>query len=55
MTYAAITSLALTWGLGYFVILFAIVVALTLWPSRKATFRDAALIPLRDDQPERRP
>lgn len=55
MTHATVTSLALSWGLVYFVCLFATVVAVALWPSSKTRFRDAAQIPLRDDRQERQP
>ena len=48
-TYLALASFAQTWGLLYFVAVFAIVVAYALWPSRKQRFEEAARMPLRED------
>ncbi|MTI42425.1 cytochrome c oxidase cbb3-type subunit 4 [Roseibium hamelinense] len=48
-TYTAVAGFAQTWGLLYFVILFAIVVAYALWPKNRKSFDDAAQIPLRED------
>ena len=48
-TYMALASFAQTWGLLYFVTVFAIVVVTTLWPSRKQRFDEAARMPLRED------
>ena len=48
-TYKAVAEFAQTWGLVYFVVIFAAVLVYALWPSRKAQFDDAARIPLRED------
>ncbi|MDP2296498.1 MAG: cbb3-type cytochrome c oxidase subunit 3 [Pseudolabrys sp.] len=48
-TYRAAAEFAQTWGLAYFVIVFALVLTYALWPSRKQQFDDAARIPLRED------
>ncbi len=49
MTYETVASFAQTWGLLYFVALFAGVLAYALWPSNKSRFDEAASIPLRED------
>jgi cytochrome c oxidase cbb3-type subunit 4 len=48
-TYQAVAEFAQTWGLVYFVIIFAAVLLYALWPSRKQQFDEAARIPLRED------
>ncbi len=48
-TYRAVAEFAQTWGLAYFVAIFAIVLLYALWPSRKQQFDEAARIPLRED------
>jgi len=48
-TYAAVAHFAQTWGLLYFVAIFAGVLAYALWPSRQAKFDEAARVPLRED------
>ena len=48
-TYKAFAEFAQTWGLLFFVIAFAVVVAYALWPSNKKKFNDAAKAPLRED------
>jgi cytochrome c oxidase cbb3-type subunit 4 len=48
-TYRAIAEFAQTWGLIYFVAIFAVVLVYALWPSRKKQFDEAAHIPLRED------
>jgi len=48
-TYSAFAAFAQTWGLLYFIILFAIVLAYALWPKNRKRFDDAAQIPLRED------
>ena len=47
--YEDVASFAQTWGLLYFVILFAAVLAYALWPKNAKRFEDAANIPLRED------
>jgi cytochrome c oxidase cbb3-type subunit 4 len=48
-TYRAVAEFAQTWGLVYFVAIFAMVLLYALWPSRKRQFDEAARIPLRED------
>ena len=48
-TYSGLAQFAQTWGLLYFVAVFAAVIAYALWPSRKAKYDEAAHIPLRED------
>jgi cytochrome c oxidase cbb3-type subunit IV len=48
-TYQAVAEFAQTWGLVYFVVIFAAVLVYALRPSRKAQFDHAARIPLRED------
>ena len=48
-TYLALAHFAQTWGLLYFVSIFAAVLVYALWPSRKAQFEEAARVPLRED------
>ncbi len=48
-TYKAVAEFAQTWGLVYFVVIFAAVLVYALWPSRKKQFEEAARIPLRED------
>ena len=48
-TYQVVAEFAQTWGLAYFVIVFASMLLYVLWPSRKKKFDEAASIPLRED------
>jgi cytochrome c oxidase cbb3-type subunit IV len=48
-TYSAVAQFAQTWGLLYFVVVFAAVVAYALWPSRKAKYDELSHVPLRED------
>jgi cytochrome c oxidase cbb3-type subunit IV len=48
-TYRTVAEFAQTWGLAYFVIVFALMLLYVLWPSRKKKFDEAARIPLRED------
>jgi cytochrome c oxidase cbb3-type subunit IV len=48
-TYMALAHFAQTWGLVYFVIVFVLVLAYALWPSRQRQFDEAARMPLRED------
>ena len=48
-TYRVVAEFAQTWGLAYFVFVFALVLLYVLWPSRKKKFDEAARIPLRED------
>jgi cytochrome c oxidase cbb3-type subunit 4 len=47
--YKALAEFAQTYGLVYFVAVFAIVIAWAMWPSRREKFEDAARVPLRED------
>jgi cytochrome c oxidase cbb3-type subunit IV len=48
-TYKLLANFAQTWGLVYFVTVFALAVTYALWPSNKTRFDDAARMPLRED------
>jgi cytochrome c oxidase cbb3-type subunit 4 len=48
-TYKALAEFAQTYGLLYFVTVFALVVIYALWPSSKKKFDEAARMPLRED------
>ena len=48
-TYRAVAEFAQTWGLIYFVVIFAAVLLYAFWPSRKKQFDDDARIPFRED------
>ena len=47
-TYKALAEFAQTWGLAYFVFMFALVLLYALAPSRRKKFEDASRIPLQD-------
>ncbi len=49
MLYENVASFAATYGLVYFIILFAVVVAYALWPGNKSKFDQAARLPLKED------
>lgn len=49
MNYNDLSSFAQTWGLLYFVLMFAVAVAYALWPSNKDIFKSAASLPLEED------
>jgi cytochrome c oxidase cbb3-type subunit 4 len=48
-SYKTAAEFAQSWGLLYFILIFLGAVAYALAPSRKATFDEAARIPLRED------
>ncbi len=48
-TYRAVAEFAQSWGLIYFVVIFAGVLAYALWPSRQKQFDEAARVPLQED------
>ena len=48
-TYSTLAQFAQTWGLLYFIAIFAAVVIYALWPSRKAKYDELARLPLRED------
>jgi cytochrome c oxidase cbb3-type subunit 4 len=48
-TYRALAEFAQTWGLAYFVAVFACVLVYALWPARQQQFDEAARMPLRED------
>lgn len=48
-TYLTLAKFAQTWGLLYFVTIFVLMLAYVLRPSGKASYEDAAKIPLRED------
>lgn len=47
--YETLASIAQTWGLAYFVVIFLIVLAYALWPGNRQRFEDAARMPLDED------
>jgi cytochrome c oxidase cbb3-type subunit 4 len=49
--YETLASFAQTWGLGLFVLMFAVAVAYALWPGNRETFREAAHQPLTEKAP----
>lgn len=49
MNYDTLASFAQTWGLLYFVALFAGVLVYALWPRNQAKFDRAARLPLEED------
>ena len=48
-TYRFVSEFAQTWGLAYFLAIFAAALVYALWPSRKRQFEEAARIPLQED------
>jgi cytochrome c oxidase cbb3-type subunit IV len=48
-TYRMLAEFAQTWGLVYFIAVFAAVLVFVFWPSRKRMYDDAARVPLRED------
>ncbi|NBN64245.1 CcoQ/FixQ family Cbb3-type cytochrome c oxidase assembly chaperone [Microvirga tunisiensis] len=48
-TYTSLAGFAQTWGLLYFVLMFAVVIGYAAWPKNKQQFDDAAQIPFRED------
>jgi cytochrome c oxidase cbb3-type subunit 4 len=48
-TYKAVAEFSQTWGLVYFFVIFLVVLAYALWPSRQKQFDEAARMPLRED------
>jgi len=48
-TYQFFAQFAQTWGLIYFFVLFLVVLAYALWPSRQKQFDESARMPLRED------
>ncbi len=54
MTYESVRDFSALWGLIYFLILFAGVLAYALWPRNQSKFDHAAQMPLmKDDDDER--
>jgi cytochrome c oxidase cbb3-type subunit IV len=49
MDFETASRLSQTWGLVLLVILFIIVVSYAFWPKNRDRFRQAATIPLQDD------
>ncbi len=49
MNYEAMAHFAQTWGLVYFVAIFAVVLVYALWPGNQKQFDEAAHIPLDDE------
>lgn len=51
MTYETLSSFAQTWGMVYFVVIFLGASAYALWPSNGKRFKEAANLPLSDEEP----
>ena len=49
MTYEAWSSFAQTWGLAYFVAVFAVAVVYAFWGCNRATFKRASRFVITDD------
>ncbi|MGD1880601.1 MAG: cbb3-type cytochrome oxidase subunit 3 [Kiloniellaceae bacterium] len=49
MHYEQVAHFAATYGLIYFIIMFAGVLAYVFWPSNKEKFEEAARLPLEED------
>ena len=49
LEYSELAGFAQTWGLLYFMLIFAGILVYALWPRNKKRFEDAAQIPLRED------
>ena len=49
MNYDSLSYFAQTWGLVYFVVLFAGVLVYALWPRNRGKFREAADITFKED------
>jgi len=47
--YEDVLAFAQSWGLVYFLSMFAVVLLYALWPSNAKRFQDAAKIPLNDE------
>jgi cytochrome c oxidase cbb3-type subunit 4 len=50
MTYEDWSSFAQTWGVVYFVAIFAVAVTYALWPSKAKEFRNAARFPMNEEK-----
>ncbi len=50
MTYEALSSFAVTWGLFFLIAMFAIAVVYALWPDNREKFEHASKLPLLNDQ-----
>jgi len=44
-----ISNFVVTWWTPIFIVLFVLVIAYALWPRNRATFDEAARLPLRED------
>ena len=47
--YKTLAEFAQTWGIVYFLALFAVAVAYAFWPAKREQFDAAAQVPLRED------
>ena len=50
MSYEAWSSFAQTWGLGYFIAVFAAALIYAFWPSNRATFKRAARLAITEKE-----
>ena len=51
MTYDSMSQFAQTWGLLFFILMFAAVLAYAFWPRNREKFEAAAQAPLQDGPP----
>jgi cytochrome c oxidase cbb3-type subunit IV len=49
LSYEDVVAFAQSWGIVYFLLMFAVAFAYALWPANRAGFDEASRIPLRDD------
>jgi len=49
MDHATLSAFAQSWGLVYFLVMFAVVCLYALWPRNKEKFDRASRIPLNED------
>ncbi len=47
--YEDVLAFAQSWGAVYFIVMFIIAFAYAFWPKNRSRFRQAAQIPLRDE------
>jgi cytochrome c oxidase cbb3-type subunit 4 len=52
LDYETVVHFTKSWGLIYFIVLMAIVLAYAFWPGSKKKFDHAARMPLEDDTPD---
>lgn len=48
--YDTLSAFAQTWGLGYFVAIFGVVLVYALWPKNRERFQNAARLPMNEKE-----